>query len=82
MFKTCQIFNPFLFLISNILRKDIHHYDAIIELQNPSNELIIEWDIYCNLECHTPLEEIDLNEYWLGLTQQLPLFSKIALDYI
>ncbi len=82
IFKACQIFNLFLFLISNILRKDIHHYDAIIEFQNPSNKLIIEWDIYCNLECHIPLEKIDLNEYWLSLTQQLPLLSKIALDYI
>lgn len=82
IFKACQIFNPFLFLISNTLRKDIRHYDTIIEFQNPSNKLIIEWGIYCNLEYHVPLEEIDLNEYWLGLIQQLPLLSKIALDYI
>jgi hypothetical protein len=82
LFKACQIFNPFLFLISNTLRKDIRHYSIITELQNPSNELIIEWGIYCGLECHTTLQETDLNEYWLGLAQQLPLLSKIALDYI
>jgi len=82
LFKACQIFNPFFFLTSNALRKDIRHYSAIIELQNPSNELIIEWGIYCNLECHVSSEEIDLNDYWLGLVQQLPLLSKIALDYI
>jgi hypothetical protein len=51
-------------------------------LQNPSNELIIEWGIYCNLECHISSEETDLNEYWLGLSQQLPLLSQIALNYI
>ena len=82
LFKACQIFNPFFFLTSNALRKDIRHYSAIIELQNPNNELIIEWDIYCNLKCHVFSEEIDLNDYWLGLVQQLPLLSKIALDYI
>jgi len=42
LFKACQIFNPFLFLTLNALRKDIHHYSTIIELQNPSNELIIK----------------------------------------
>ncbi len=63
LFKACQIFNPFFFLTSNALRKDICHYSAIIKLQNPSNELIIEWSIYCNLKCHISSKEIDLNDY-------------------
>jgi hypothetical protein len=63
----------FLFLLffhtSDTLRKDIRQYDVITELQNPSNELI---QIFS--------EELDLNEYWLDLMQQLSLLSRIALD--
>ena len=51
-------------------------------MENPSNELILEWGIYCGFEHQISLAEMDLNEYWLGMMQQLPLLSKIALDYI
>jgi hAT family C-terminal dimerisation region len=82
LFQACQIFIPSFFHTSDTLRKDIRHYNAITELQNINNELILEWGIYCGLEHQIFSEELDLNEYWLGLMQQLPLLSKIALDYI
>ena len=64
-----------------MLRRDIRHYSVITELQNPSNELIIEWGgIYCGFEYNSSSDELDLNQYWLGMSQQLPLFSKIALE--
>ena len=45
-----------------------------------SGQICRENSLRDNFECHVSLEEIDLNDYWLGLVQQLPLFSKIAIS--
>jgi len=72
----------FFFLISNTLRKNTYYYSIIIKLQNPSNKLIIKWGIYYNFKCYIFSKKINLNDYWLGLIQQLLLLFKIILDYI
>ena len=41
-----------------MLRRDIQHYSVIPELQNPSNELIIEWGIYC-FEYNSSSDDLD-----------------------
>ena len=52
----------------------------IKDFKNPSDELLQEWEIYCNENEY--LEDITLNEFWLNKSNQLPILSKIALEYI
>ncbi|GBC15736.1 hypothetical protein LOTGIDRAFT_157260 [Rhizophagus irregularis DAOM 181602=DAOM 197198] len=54
----------------------------IIELDNPSNNLLDEWAIYCRSTIDVNLMETTLDEYWLNIAESLPLLSQIALDYI
>ena len=56
-------------------------YNDIGEFKNPTNELITEWGIYCGLD-NEFLGEMDLDQYWLNKSTQLPILSNIALDYI
>ena len=44
--------------------------------------MLREWGIYCGLGNIEILGEIELNQYWLNKTIQLPILSKIALEYI
>ena len=81
LFSACQIFNPKYLHCSDVARKDIRKYSIIIELNNPSNDLLDEWAIYCGLT-DVNLEEMKLDEYWLNLADRLPLLSQIVLDYI
>ena len=62
--------------------KDIRQYSVITELSNPSNELLREWSIYCGLTNELIEEYVDLNVFWMGMQFNLPILSKIALDYI
>ena len=62
--------------------RNIRQYSAIIELCNPSDKLLREWSIYCGLVNEITEEYVDLNVYWMGMQQILPILSNIALDYI
>ncbi|GBC17893.1 hypothetical protein GLOIN_2v1761146 [Rhizophagus irregularis DAOM 181602=DAOM 197198] len=42
LFNACQVFNPQYIHLGNIQKKDIRHYSAIMELDNPSNGLLCE----------------------------------------
>ena len=53
-----------------------------MELDNPSDGLLCEWAIYCELEFNENLDETNLDNYWKNLSARLPIFSNIALDYI
>jgi hypothetical protein len=85
LFQACRIFNPLYIKIGNqvgdITRRDIRQYSAIIELNNPSHELLREWAIYCGL-VNEVIEEINLHSYWIGMQSTLPILSEIAQDYI
>ena len=82
LFYACQVFNPQYIHSENIQRKNIRHYSAIIELDDPSYGLLCEWAIYCGLEFNENLDEINLDDYWKNLSVSLPILSNIALDYI
>ena len=81
LFQAAQVFDPRYILLGPIERKNLRHYRIIKELTNPSDELICEWSIYCGMQLEN-IEEINLDEYWTNLQDKLPIFSKIALDYI
>lgn len=81
-FNACQIFNPKFIHTGGVSQKNLRRYEIIPELSNPSDDLLNEWAIYCNLQDDIEVGEIDLNEYWLKFSIQLPLLSQITLDYI
>jgi len=81
LFRACRIFDPKFIHLGDITRKDIQKYSIIMELDNPSNNLLDEWAIYCGLTIDANLMEITLDEYWLDKAEHLPLLSKIVLDY-
>ncbi|GES86291.1 CGG triplet repeat-binding protein 1 [Rhizophagus clarus] len=82
LFQATQIFDPKYILLGPLERKNLHQYSAIRELANPSDELLCEWSIYCELQLENSVGEINLEEYWMNLGDKLPILSKIALDYI
>ena len=85
LFYACQVFNPQYIHLGDNQRKDIRHYSAIMELDNPSDSLLCEWAIYCGLtglEFNENLDETNLDNYWKNLSVRLPILSNIALDYI
>ncbi|RHZ86998.1 hypothetical protein Glove_41g190 [Diversispora epigaea] len=51
------------------------------KFNNPSDELLREWGIYCELN-NEIINEIELDQYWLNKASQLPILYKIAFDYI
>ena len=81
LFKACQVFNSKFIHNGNVLRKNIRQYSAIKEFDNPSDELLWEWRIYCGLD-NEFLDDIELDQYWKDKAIQFPIFSNIALDYI
>ena len=81
LFFACQVFDPKFIHSGNALRKNIRQYNVIKEFENPSDELLREWEIYCGLNDEFS-GELELDQYWLNMTAQLPIFSNIALDYI
>ena len=68
--------------IGNTQRHSIYQYSVINELNNPSNNLVHEWGIYCGLEFDGSVDESKLDVYWNNLTTRLPILSQIAFDYI
>ena len=63
-------------------RKNLCQYRSIKELENPSDELLKKWAIYCGMQTDDLIGEINLNEYWINIQDQLPILSEIALEYI
>lgn len=82
LFKACQIFDPAYFHFLDVGQRNIRLY-SIISGFNGSNELLREWSIYCGLESQQRvLGDTGIEGFWLGMANQLPLLSNIALDYI
>jgi hypothetical protein len=81
LFYACQVFDPKYIHAGDLLRKNIRQYSIIKEFNNPSDELLREWGIYCGLD-NEFLGEMELDQYWLNKAIQLPILSNIALDYI
>ncbi len=81
LFRACHVFDP-LYIKMGIQHRNIRQYSAIIELSNPSDELLREWSIYCGLVNEIIEEYIDLDVYWMEAQKILPILSNIALDYI
>ena len=82
LFYACQVFNPKFIHSGNALRKNIRQYNVIKEFDNSSDELIQKWGIYyCGLDDEL-IGEMELDQYWLDKAAELPILSKIALDYI
>ncbi|CAB4427774.1 unnamed protein product [Rhizophagus irregularis] len=50
LFHACQVFDPKFIRNGDALRKNIQLYNAIKEFDNPSDELLREWGIYCGLD--------------------------------
>ena len=82
LFQTAQIFDPRFLLLGPLERKNLRQYRSIKELENPSDELLNEWIIYCGMQMDDLIDEIDLNEYWINIQDQLLILSEIALEYI
>jgi len=82
LFKACQVFDPIYFKYQNLNHKDLCQYFAIKEFENPSDQLLREWSIYCGLENTEITSEVSLDKYWLNLSTHLLIISGIALDYI
>ncbi len=81
LFFACQVFDPKFIQSGDISRKNIRQYSAIKEFDNPSDELLREWGIYCGLD-NEFLGDMELDQYWTDKATQLPILSNIALDYI
>ncbi|RIA84901.1 hypothetical protein C1645_741984 [Glomus cerebriforme] len=45
LFSACQVFNPQYIYLGDIQRRDVCHYSAIVELDNPSDGLLCEGNI-------------------------------------
>lgn len=82
LFKAIQCFDPrFIRIQQN--RQNIYLYLEIQEFKLPTNQIIQEWGIYCELdEDFSNNEEFDLDLYWREKSRNLPNLSKLALDYI
>ncbi|CAJ0630962.1 2808_t:CDS:2 [Entrophospora sp. SA101] len=74
LFKEIQSFNPNL---SELLQKNISLYSYIKEFINPEDE----WIIYSE-DNEFLVKGLDLNKYWNDKQLILPLFSRIALEYM
>jgi hypothetical protein len=62
LFNAIQCFNlQFIQLFKN--RHILANYNLILEFQNPSNAIIIEWSIYCDLVEIFEEGDLDLNQY-------------------
>lgn len=82
LFKSIQCFNP-QFICGDILKHNLSTYSDIFEFKNPSNQLINEWNTYCNMvENFGVSVGFDLEKYWKDKLYTLPVLSKIALVYI
>jgi hypothetical protein len=81
LFCAVRLFDPKYMHTGNNQRHNIYQYSIISELDNPSDDLLHEWGIYCGLEFDNNNEN-DLDKYWNDLSNRLPNLSKIALDYI
>ena len=66
LFHIVQVFDPKFIRLDNIHRRDIHKYGVIKELANPSNALLREWSIYCELEFDIELND-NLREFWKNM---------------
>jgi hypothetical protein len=55
---------------------------TINELNNPSDDLVREWGIYCGLEFDGSIDENNLDVYWNSLAIRLPILFQIAFNYI
>ena len=82
LFKSIRCFDP-KYIQAETTRQNIYLYSKILEFKNPSNDLLNEWSVYCNLQ-NDFLEdqEMNLDSYWKDLSRSLPVLSKIALIYI
>ncbi|GBB89932.1 hypothetical protein RclHR1_01680003 [Rhizophagus clarus] len=81
LFRAIQCFNP-QFIQSSTNHHNLNNYNLITEFQNPSNEIISEWAIYCGLSEVFEEGSLDLNQYWQGKKGNFPNLSKIAFIYI
>ncbi|CAG8464964.1 6664_t:CDS:2 [Diversispora eburnea] len=81
LFRAVRLFDPKYMHTGNNQRHNIYQYSIISELDNPSDDLLHEWGIYCGLEFDINNEN-DLDKYWNDLSNRLLNLSKIALDYI
>ncbi|RHZ90146.1 hypothetical protein Glove_7g36 [Diversispora epigaea] len=81
LFCAVRLFDPKYMHTGNNQRHNIYQYSIISELDNPSDDLLYEWGIYCGLEFDNNNEN-DLDKYWNDLSNRLLNLSKIALDYI
>ncbi|RHZ85238.1 hypothetical protein Glove_69g55 [Diversispora epigaea] len=86
LFRASRVFDP-LFLKIGIQTgdtscSDIRRYSAIMELSNPSDELLREWAIYCGSVKNLIIDQINLDLYWTEMQATLPILSNIALDCI
>ena len=80
LFKAIQCFDP-RFIQSNTAHHNMGDYRIIEEFKFPTDTLIQEWAIYCEL--NESIEEFnDLNRYWQGKLNLLPELSSLALIYI
>lgn len=81
LFNAIQCFNP-QFIQSSQNRHILTNYNLIPEFQNPSNSIITEWAIYCDLVEIFEEGDLNLNQYWQEKKRIFPNLSSIALVYI
>ena len=82
LFRAACLFDPKYIHMGNNQRHNMYQYAIINGFDNPSNDLLREWGIYCGLEYDGNLDENELDVYWNNMATRLPIISQIALDYI
>jgi hAT family C-terminal dimerisation region len=80
LFQAIQIFDP-RFIRTNKDYHNLYAHSIIREFQLPTNDLIKEWGIYCNLEENLE-ESLNLDNYWKAKEKIFPNLCHIAFIYI
>ncbi len=82
LFRATRLFDPKYMYIGNNRRHSIYQYSIINKLNNPSDNLVHEWGIYCGLKSDENIDESELDIYWNNLAICLPIFSQIVFGYL
>ena len=80
LFEAIQCFDPS-FIHSSTNRHNITLYAIIPQFKNPSNDIIMEWGIYCGLN-EQESDKLDLDMYWKEKIYIFSNLTQIAWIYI
>ena len=77
LFRAIQCFNS-QFIQASLNHHNLATYNLITEFQNPPNEIIAEWAIYCGLTEIFEEGNLNLDQYWQEKKRIFPNLAKLA----